>query len=107
MQKLFFSSVAIAGLLFCGGIVAAQQASAQTTTTSTTPASAAAASSAGQDANDPDRIVCKTGPAPTGSRLGATHECHTQREWDLRMQEQQQALTRQQIDRGCLASGCH
>ena len=42
-------------------------------------------------ANDPDRVVCQTGPAPTGTRIGATRECHTQREWD-RMREEQRHI---------------
>jgi len=62
--------------------------------TTATPAASASTS------EDLDRIVCKSGPPPTGSRLGSTRECHTQREWDLRQQEQQQELTRQQINRG-------
>ena len=32
--------------------------------------------------NDPSRIVCKSTPAPTGTRLGGGRTCRTQREWE-------------------------
>lgn len=36
-----------------------------------------------------DAIICKSQPATTGTRLGATHECHTEREWERRRKESQ------------------
>jgi hypothetical protein len=42
-------------------------------------------------ASNPDEIVCKNSPPPTGSRLGGGRECHTQREWDDRTREAQKA----------------
>jgi hypothetical protein len=68
----------------------------------TTPEGSATAVAAG---NDADHIVCRTLPAPTGSRLGAPRECHSQREWDRMRQEQQNMLSRQQIERGIDKSG--
>jgi len=46
---------------------------------------------------DLDRVVCHAGAAPTGSRLGARRECHTQRQWDAMRQVEQQSLSQQQI----------
>jgi hypothetical protein len=34
--------------------------------------------------NARDVVICKRVPSATGTRLGATKECHTQREWDER-----------------------
>jgi hypothetical protein len=48
---------------------------------SSTPPSAAAAQPA-SNANDPNKVVCRSQAAKIGSRLGATRECRTQREWD-------------------------
>jgi hypothetical protein len=49
---------------------------AATTAPSAVPAQAPTA------ANDPNKVVCRSKSAPIGSRLGATRECRTQREWD-------------------------
>ena len=47
-------------------------------------------SAAGSTDNDPNRIVCHSRPAPTGTRLGAGSECHTQKQWeDMRQQSQE------------------
>jgi hypothetical protein len=59
----------------------------------TPAATAAPAATASADA---DQIVCKTGPAATGTRLGRTRECHTQREWDRMRQDEQSSLVRTQ-----------
>ncbi len=42
--------------------------------------------------NDLNRIVCKSTPAPTGTRLGAGRTCRTQREWDEIQKQDQAAL---------------
>jgi hypothetical protein len=41
--------------------------------------------------DDPDQIVCKETPPPTGTRLGAMRECHTKRDWDQRQKDSQSA----------------
>jgi len=49
------------------------------------PASSAPSAVATQPAsatNDGDKMVCRSKAAKIGSRLGATRECRTQREWD-------------------------
>ncbi len=63
---------------------------------------AGAANAAGTDATGPDagKIVCKSGPPPTGTRLGATRVCKTQGEWDRERREAQDNLTRMQTQRG-------
>jgi len=63
------------------------------------PAAAPAAPAATADTNssDADRISCRTGAAPTGTRIGATRVCHTQREWDdIQRQSQLQLMKIQQ-----------
>jgi len=100
MNARIFSPVCLLGVLILGGLAAAQPSSPAATQSSPSATTSTA------EANDLDRIVCKSGPPPTGSRIGVGRECHTQREWDRRMHEQQQELTRQQINRGCSAGGC-
>jgi hypothetical protein len=50
------------------------------------------------DANDPDKVVCRTKAAKTGSRLGATRECRTQREWDNIMAQNQREIEKMQAN---------
>jgi cytochrome c5 len=47
--------------------------------------------------NDPNRIVCHSRPAPTGSRLGGTSECHTQKQWDDMRQQSQATVNSIQL----------
>lgn len=49
---------------------------------SSTATPAAAPMAAPVAASDPDRMVCRTMDAKTGSRIGGRRECRTQREWD-------------------------
>jgi hypothetical protein len=51
--------------------------------------------------SDPNQIVCKSLPPPTGTRLGGGRECHTQRDWDNQMKEAQRVLQEKQaLSRG-------
>ncbi|MGD0866647.1 MAG: hypothetical protein ABSA49_13930 [Rhizomicrobium sp.] len=62
-----------------------------------TPAPAAPAATADTSSSDADRISCRTGAAPTGSRIGTTRVCHTQREWDdIQRQNQLEIMKAQQ-----------
>ena len=70
------------------------------------PAAAPAAAAATVQSADADKVVCHVGPAPTGSRLGSTRECHTQREWDRIRQEQSNIVANSQHSMGCGPSGC-
>ena len=54
-------------------------------------------SAAGSSDNDPNRIVCHSRPAPTGSRLGGTSECHTQKQWDDMRQQSQSTVNSIQL----------
>ncbi len=63
-------------------------AQSSTATTTNTPA------------NDPNRIVCKSGPPPTGTRLPGARVCKTQQQWDQERQDAQDELNRIQVQRG-------
>lgn len=39
---------------------------------------------------NPDEVICKKFPAPTGTLLGKRRECHTKREWDQLAAQQPQ-----------------
>jgi cytochrome c5 len=84
------------------------QPQAAVSATAPAPAQAAPAAPATQTAqatpvaapvseSNADEVVCRTGTPPTGTRLGATRECHTQREWDKRQQEAQDVLKKTQM----------
>jgi len=63
-------------------------------------------SNATNAAPDPDAVICKSSPPPTGSRLGGGRECHTQRDWDERQKQAERQLQLNQM-RGmesCLGS---
>jgi hypothetical protein len=59
------------------------------------PQAAATAATASNGVNL-DEIVCRSEPAPTGSRLGASRECHTVRQWNEREHMEQRMLQQQQ-----------
>ena len=73
----------------------------------TAPQAAAPSAPAAQASSqsDLDRIECRSQPPMTGTRLGATRECHTVRAWNERMHEDQQYLQSQQQNMGL--SGGH
>jgi hypothetical protein len=78
-------------------VIPALQASADEPTAVPAAAAAPAATAPAATASaDADQIVCKTGAAATGTRLGRTRECHTQREWDRMRQDEQSSLVRTQ-----------
>jgi len=58
---------------------------------------AGTSSAATTTASDPDRIICHDNPAPTGTRLGGSRECHTARQWDAMRQQDQQTLNSMQL----------
>ncbi len=72
---------------------AATGASPAQQTAQANPAPVSAVPSSDSNSN---QIVCRMGTPPTGSRLGATRECHTQREWDQRTAEAQKILQQTQ-----------
>jgi hypothetical protein len=51
-------------------------------------------------AYDPNRIVCKSGPPPTGTRLPGARVCKTQQQWDQEQQDARDELNRIQVQRG-------
>lgn len=44
------------------------------------------------NSGDLDQVVCRMGTPPTGTRLGGSRECHTQREWNKRQEDAQRNL---------------
>ena len=83
-----FAAVALSSAVILTPLLAAAQA----TSTATAPAAPAARNSGA----NLDEVVCKNSAPPTGSRLGGGRECHTQREWNQRQLDSQNALLRQQ-----------
>ena len=71
----------------------AQAAPAGTQTAQATPSAAPAVATNAQDSSpELNRIVCRSNPPPTGSRLGGTRECHSVHEWNARTQQDQRTL---------------
>jgi len=46
--------------------------------------------------HDPDEIVCRMEPPPTGTRLGGRRVCHTQHDWDMQMKAAQRLTAEKQ-----------
>ena len=70
-------------------------------------ANAAGTAKDAKTANEPDanQIICKSGPPPTGTRLGGTRVCKTKLQWEQERQEAQQNLSHDQIQRGLGRAG--
>lgn len=86
----------------------AQSAQAPTAAPPLPPGEKVAVQSTAQNANNGvnlDEIVCRNEPPPTGSRLGATRQCHTVREWNDRMKESQAIVSRSQMQ-ACEGAAC-
>jgi hypothetical protein len=62
-----------------------------TPATQTTSTAAAAAPQA-----DENMVICRERQSATGSRLGASRECHTKHEWDARLNDNQRMVIQQQ-----------
>jgi len=89
----------LALLAACGVLVAPALAAAQVTAT---PANSAAAQptaiqTADARSRGKDKRVCKS-IEQTGSRLGATSVCKTQKEWDDQSAQYRKTLERQQLN---------
>jgi hypothetical protein len=86
---LLLSSAAMMSALSVGA-VADPATTAPATTTAMQPA---------VPENDPNKMVCRTMAAKTGSRIGASRECRTQREWDdIRHQDEHEIEKMQSRD---------
>lgn len=86
MRNSIFTMVAAAALLAVGSAYAGDSSSSSTDT-------------------DANQIICKSGPPPTGTRLGPTRVCKTKQQWDQEQQQAQDTLTRVQINRGLSNTG--
>ncbi len=81
MHKLTLALVSTVGLTVFASAAMADAAPAAPAPVAATPANQA----------DLDKMVCRTMPPPTGSRLGTRRECRTQREWDdIRLQSEKE-----------------
>jgi hypothetical protein len=89
-----------AAVLLVPAVASADPAQTQTVPAATAqpaPAPKETVTVTAKAASDPDEVMCKSSPAPTGSRLGGSRECHTQREWDNRMRESQRITSGNQM----------
>ncbi|HEX4157558.1 MAG TPA: hypothetical protein VHY79_03715 [Rhizomicrobium sp.] len=104
-------AVPLAAPQLAGADPARTQTAQSTTavTTSTTPATGSSTTArppaaaqetvtvtAPQTVDNLDQIVCKTSPPETGSRIGGSRECHTERQWKVRQQQSQDMLAHNQ-----------
>jgi hypothetical protein len=106
LEMRFFAILAVSAAALTPALASAdpgqpQTAPAATLATTATPASqqTAQATPVAAPANSGanlDQIECRTGTPPTGTRLGATRECHTVREWNKRQQDSQDIMRRTQ-----------
>lgn len=108
--------VFVTAAILAPGLGAADPAQPATTTAATAPATAAPSATATATAQSAaaaaapaapatasadagvnlDQVVCRSEPPTTGTRLGATRECHTVRQWNERQREDQRLLEQQQ-----------
>ena len=84
-----FAAVAVSSAILFTPVLASAQAAA----TATALAAPATNDSSAANLNE---VICKNSAPPTGSRLGGGRECHSQREWNQRQLDSQNALLRQQ-----------
>ena len=99
MRKVGLLLVPVTGLMLLGGSAIATPSDTELTQVlwgAGAVADSTGAQNAGQPATDPDKMVCKTMPPATGSRIGTRRECHTQGEWDQIARQDQSALSRAQ-----------
>jgi hypothetical protein len=81
VRKLALVLVSTVGLSVYGSAAMADAAPVAPAPAASTPGAAA----------DLDKMVCRTLPPATGTRIGARRECRTQREWDdIRLQSQKE-----------------
>ena len=68
------------------------QSAAPSDTAQAPAAQAPQAAASASSGNNPDEVVCRMSAPTTGSRLGGGRECHTAREWNRRMEDDQRML---------------
>jgi hypothetical protein len=92
MRKPAIFGAVAAALLLAGSAYAGD--------TGTTASTASSSSS-----TDASTIICKSGPTPTGTRLGPTRTCKTKAQWDQEQQSGRDYLTKIQTDRALTRQG--
>ena len=87
-----FAAVAFVSAVFLSPVLASADETPAPAAPAATPAPA-------PDANAPnlDEVICRTSPAPTGSRLGGGRECRTRREWNQMQHDAQDSARQQQM----------
>jgi hypothetical protein len=91
MRIVVISGIAM-GLMTWAGV-----ALADPDTAASAPAASTVAPTPAAATEDSDRVVCRMSPAPTGSRLGSSRECHTQKQWDMMHQQAQENVNNMQV----------
>lgn len=98
MRRFAIAALSATTLLAPALVWADPVAPAGAQTAQATPAAAPPVATTAQDSSpDLDRIVCRSNPPPTGSRIGGTRECHSVREWNERTQQDQRTLQKIQV----------
>jgi hypothetical protein len=99
MRKSFIlAGFAASALMLLAVPAAADQTSVLNTSAAPQTPAAAPTAASHDDATeaDLDKIVCKSQPPPTGTRLGARKTCLSVRQWRVVEEESQKALDNQQ-----------
>lgn len=93
-----FVSASVFGAFMLLGSAAIADPASDATAQPAPAAAAAQPTSAAATASESDAnmVICRERQAATGSRLGASRECHTKREWDARQADNQRMVTQQQ-----------
>jgi zona occludens toxin (predicted ATPase) len=95
-----YISTGVFGLAMVFGSVAMADPANDTTAQPAAPAATAqtSAPAAATPASDSDAnmVICRERQGATGSRLGASRECHTKHQWDEMQQQNQHMVIQQQ-----------
>ena len=100
VNKSLLSAVSVAAMVFSASSVWAEDPAPATTPTpavATAPAAPAATpASDSSSVSDANKIICKSEPPPTGTRLGARRICQTGAQWDAQRLQSQKVLEKSQ-----------
>jgi hypothetical protein len=93
-----FAIVALPGAASADPAQTAPVQAAPVQSTSPQPAPVKMSDASQASTSDPDQIVCRMEPPPTGTRLGGRRVCHTQHDWDEQMKAAQRlTMDKQQV----------
>jgi hypothetical protein len=92
-------SAGVFGVAMMLGSVAIADPASQPTTAQpvvATPTTQTTSTAAAASQSDENMVICRERQSATGSRLGASRECHTKHEWDARLNDNQRMVIQQQ-----------